>query len=337
MKPTLLVSSGGGHLKQLYTLAGRLGIPPEEQFWVTFDNGLSRSLLADRRVEYAPFAGPRDGLNIFRIATMARRILAENDFARAISTGSSPAVAFLPQASRRGIPSHYIESAARADGPSVSGKIISRFAKIATYTQYPVWSDKRWQYRGSIFDAHEQGGTSGATQELRRAVVSVGTQDGYSFDRLYANLAPLLTGMEVLWQTGPQDVTGFGITNARASVPHAELSAAVARADVVIAHAGTGAALTAIEAGKCPILVPRLARYNEHIDDHQLQIAAELHRRGLAISTPAEKLSTAVLHEAAARSTLRVDAPPFYLDELAPAKSPRRVGRAVRKTTITTM
>src|SRR5207249_4868749 len=69
-----------------------------------------------------------------------------------------------------------------------------------------------------------------------------------------------------------------------------DLATAMRTADVVIAHAGIGSAIAALEAGKCPILVPRSASHAEHVDDHQRQIAGELSRRGLAISRPAEAI-----------------------------------------------
>jgi UDP-N-acetylglucosamine--N-acetylmuramyl-(pentapeptide) pyrophosphoryl-undecaprenol N-acetylglucosamine transferase len=312
MADTILVCSGGGHLKQLFELAARIGIPAEQQLWMTFDNALSRSLLKGRRVEYVPFAAPRDLPNAVRIRHAAVRLLRQHDVERAISTGSSPAVAVLPVAARAGAEAHYIESAARADGPSLSGRIVARNRRIATYTQYPAWTGSRWQYRGSIFDRFAPGERS-EPRQLRRAVVSVGTQKGYPFDRLYRALVPLLAGCEVLWQTGDQDVSGFGITG-RATVPHDELSDAIAAADVVVAHSGTGAALTALEVGKTPVLVPRLARFGEHVDDHQLQIAAELARRELAIASSPDELSLATLIEAASGSVNEVTPPPFLLD-----------------------
>jgi UDP-N-acetylglucosamine transferase subunit ALG13 len=314
MSNTLLVCSGGGHLKQLFTLAERIGISPAQQTWVTFENDFSRSLLADREVVYAPFAGPRDAKNIVRMRMMVGKVIGRGKFERAISTGSSPAVAFLPTAARRGVASHYIESAARATGPSVSGRILSRNRRVHTYTQYPVWSNTRWQYRGSIFDEYAPGSIRSVSNP-RRAVVSVGTQEGYGFDRLFRAIVPLLAGFdEVMWQSGPQDVSGYGIEG-RHGVPHHELKAAVAESDVVIAHAGTGAALTAIDAGKTPILVPRLARYDEHVDDHQVQIAYELDRRGLALMRHPEQLGSDDLVLAASRSVSKVIASPFALDD----------------------
>ncbi len=306
----LLVCSGGGHLRQLAGLVDRLGYSVDQQVWVTFKNAFSESLLADRDVVWAPFAGPRDTKNIARLMTMAPGVIAKHDFTTAVSTGSSPAVAFLPYAALRGIDAHYVESAARAAGPSLTGKIIARSPRVRTYCQYPQWSDDTWQYRGSIFDAFEPAPASTAGQP-RRAVVSVGTQEGYPFMRLFEAVVPLLADMdEVLYQTGDADVSALGI-HGSASVPHAEMQAAIREADVVITHAGVGTAITALEAGKHPILVPRRASHGEHVDDHQEQVANELSRRGLATLRYPDTLSAEDLVTAASRSTRTVPPPPF--------------------------
>lgn len=46
----------------------------------------------------------------------------------------------------------------------------------------------------------------------------------------------------------------------------------ISKADIVITHGGTGAIITAMKKNKKVIAVPRLAKYGEHVDDHQLQI-----------------------------------------------------------------
>jgi len=51
-------------------------------------------------------------------------------------------------------------------------------------------------------------------------------------------------------------------------------------ADLVISHAGTGALIGALKQGKQVIAVPRLAKYAEHSDDHQIQIAEALSKEG---------------------------------------------------------
>lgn len=43
-------------------------------------------------------------------------------------------------------------------------------------------------------------------------------------------------------------------------------------ADIVITHGGTGAIIGAVKQGKKVIAVPRLEKYGEHVDDHQIQL-----------------------------------------------------------------
>ncbi len=52
------------------------------------------------------------------------------------------------------------------------------------------------------------------------------------------------------------------------------------QADVIISHGGTGALVGASKLGKNIIAVPRLAKYNEHVDDHQLQVVSVLEKEG---------------------------------------------------------
>lgn len=44
------------------------------------------------------------------------------------------------------------------------------------------------------------------------------------------------------------------------------------KADIVLTHGGSGAIISALKNDKKIIAVPRLKKFNEHVDDHQLQI-----------------------------------------------------------------
>lgn len=46
----------------------------------------------------------------------------------------------------------------------------------------------------------------------------------------------------------------------------------MSQCDTVITHGGTGAIIGAVKQGKKVIAVPRLAKFGEHVDDHQLQL-----------------------------------------------------------------
>lgn len=52
------------------------------------------------------------------------------------------------------------------------------------------------------------------------------------------------------------------------------------KADLVISHGGTGALIGASKKGKNIIAVPRLAKFGEHVDDHQLQVVRVLEKEG---------------------------------------------------------
>lgn len=47
------------------------------------------------------------------------------------------------------------------------------------------------------------------------------------------------------------------------------------KAEIVITHGGTGAIIGAVKKGKKVIAVPRLAKYGEHVDNHQLQLVGQ--------------------------------------------------------------
>lgn len=42
--------------------------------------------------------------------------------------------------------------------------------------------------------------------------------------------------------------------------------------DIVITHAGTGSIISSLRIGKPVIAIPRLKKYGEHVDNHQLEI-----------------------------------------------------------------
>jgi UDP-N-acetylglucosamine--N-acetylmuramyl-(pentapeptide) pyrophosphoryl-undecaprenol N-acetylglucosamine transferase len=307
---TLLVASTGGHLKQLSQLYPRLDGIEGPFRWATFDTPQSRSLLAGEQVDFVPFVGGRDPVNVARNLAHARGVLADRSIDTLVSTGSAVALPFYLTARAKRLRCHYIESAARSAGPSLTGKLISRVPGVLLYCQYPSWAGRRWRFRGSVFDAFEPGPTAGEVGEIRKVVVSLGSYRGFGFPLLIERLLELLPAdAEVLWQTGDTDVSGFPIEG-REAIPERELTAAMADADLVVAHAGVGAALAAFEVGKCPLLVPRRREREEHIDDHQIQIAAELSRRGIAVFAEAPELGRAHLEAAAGRNVSRVLEPP---------------------------
>jgi beta-1,4-N-acetylglucosaminyltransferase len=73
-----------------------------------------------------------------------------------------------------------------------------------------------------------------------------------------------------------------------------EMEELYASTRVVVCHAGIGTILTAMQHNKPLILVPRMKRYGEHIDDHQLEIAREMESRGATVVYDVNDLKSAV-------------------------------------------
>lgn len=58
----------------------------------------------------------------------------------------------------------------------------------------------------------------------------------------------------------------------------------IKKSDTVITHGGTGAIIGAVKQGKKVIAVPRLEKYGEHVDDHQLQLVSQFSGMNLIYS-----------------------------------------------------
>lgn len=311
----LLVANDGGHLAQLHALQPRL--PNAEIKWMTTSTPQSESLLADADVHWLHPAPTRDATAVLRNATLARRLIVAWKPDIAVSTGSSMALSVLPQIGARRKRAVYIESATRTDGPSLSGRILARVPGVFCYSQYQHWATGRWAYAGSVFDGFrpEQLPNQGSGSDPLKLLVSLGTSRTYHFNRLLNRLREVVPsqGVEITWQIGA--TSGEGLSGrVAASIPALELERLAREADVVVAHAGTGIALTCLRNGKLPILVPRRPELGEHVDDHQLQIADMLGTRGLAIVKEADVLTWDDLSRAQQSRVSQVPAAPLELN-----------------------
>jgi exopolysaccharide biosynthesis glucuronosyltransferase PssE len=101
----------------------------------------------------------------------------------------------------------------------------------------------------------------------------------------FPRLTRALSGLplhELVVQRGPNPVPG-GIAHSVAFMDFAAVFDHMRRADIVISHAGAGSVICARRTGHTPIVVPRLARHGETVDDHQAEFAAALEEAGEAI------------------------------------------------------
>src|SRR5690242_2073535 len=100
--------------------------------------------------------------------------------------------------------------------------------------------------------------------------VTVGTQG--RFDRLIRTVdewAGMRAQTDIFAQTGPSDYTPKHISVEPFVSPN-EFRKRVETASLVIAHAGMGSIITALELGKQIIVMPRRSDLGEHRNDHQI-------------------------------------------------------------------
>lgn len=113
--------------------------------------------------------------------------------------------------------------------------------------------------------------------------VTVGTQG--SFDRLIRTVdkwAGLRARADIFAQTGPSDYHSEHIRTEQ-RIDATEFRRRVESSDLVIAHAGMGSIITALELGKPIIVMPRRASLGEHRNDHQVATAKQFAEQGRII------------------------------------------------------
>lgn len=313
---TLFVASSGGHITELFALAPRLLPACDHCLWVAPRTPQTESLLAGRDHILVRDVPPRGLGQALHTLPEATRLLREHRIDRVVSTGAAIAVPYFLAAARLDIQRHYIESAARVTGLSLTGRMVRLIPDTHVYTQYEAWQNDGVRFIGSVFDGYEIARRPVSAIPCR-IVLLLGTNP-YSFRRAVVALRERLDDLglspqDVLWQTGRTDVQGLDI-DAVTLAPVHEIRAAVERADLVVAHAGVGSARMALDAGLAPVLLPRKSSHGEHVDDHQQLIADALASRHLAVTRdPDDLCAEDLLQAAASRVIVNYAASPIRL------------------------
>jgi UDP-N-acetylglucosamine transferase subunit ALG13 len=101
------------------------------------------------------------------------------------------------------------------------------------------------------------------------------------FDRLLSAIDELagkgvFEGEHVLIQSGNSPEFEARHCEVRPFISMDEFSDLMEQASLIICHGGCGTQLHAIRLGKIPIVMPRLEKHGEHLNDHQLQLVQAL-------------------------------------------------------------
>lgn len=125
----------------------------------------------------------------------------------------------------------------------------------------------------------------GSIRSKKMILITLGTQDK-EFTRILKEVDKLITKKvikeEVVVQAG---YTKYKSKNMKIFdyVSKTELEKYIEKANFVITHAGVGTIFDCLKKNKKIIAVPRLSKYKEHNNDHQLQIVEEFGKEGFII------------------------------------------------------
>lgn len=127
--------------------------------------------------------------------------------------------------------------------------------------------------------------------------VTVGSQK-FPFNRLLEKVDQMASGRMIhedfIVQTGYSDYVPCHCRH-QAFFEKEAFESVIEECDIIITHGGTGTIVDAVKRGKKTIVVPRLARYGEHVDDHQLQLPQRFHEMNLVYACPdADRLPEAL-------------------------------------------
>jgi len=233
------------------------------------------------------------GLLVLARGTLrARRLLRDLDADLVIGVGGYASVPAVAAALTLGIPTALLEPNAR---PGRSNRVLGRYAKrvfVAFEDAIPFFPPGRALLTGRPVRAMPR--CLGKNGGKIRVVVTGGSQGARAINRAVCAALPRLVaipGLEITHQTGAADLeetrTAYALTGVHGDVApfFDDLPARLARADLVVARAGSTVA-ELCQAGVASILVP----YPFAADDHQLANAREIQRAGACVVVPDSEL-----------------------------------------------
>ena len=163
---------------------------------------------------------------------------------RVVTTGAAQVVPHLLAAAYYGTPITYVESVARLDGPSVTGRLAARLPHARLLAPRPGWAGG-WTYAADAFSAFVAEPASPAAL-ISSATVALGSEK-YPFPRAIRDVARVLGDASITWQVGNTPSLD-GVARNQWLLP-GEMDDAMADSSVVITHGGAGSILTALAAG----------------------------------------------------------------------------------------
>lgn len=281
-KKIICVASLGGHWIQLLRISKAL----EEKYDVTYISMHAKcaTMVGDRPVYVIRNFTRKTAWNIIPNIFTLLKVIVKVWPSAIVTTGSAPGLLTLLVGKffcRKGI---FIESIANAEKHSATGTIAGKLVKNV-YTQWPHLADNHYKYAGSIFGEISENNPEESyiksSSDGHSIFCTVGTQMPFDrFVKAIDEVAPQLQDTIVV-QSFKDKYEPKNIHMVDFLAPD-EFNRLFGEARLIVAHCGMGSILNALTANKPIIVLPRLAKWGEHLNDHQLATARKISEMGYA-------------------------------------------------------
>ena len=291
-RKVLLIASAGGHLTQALCACNHA----EEIVLVT-----TKSLVNDDKIKkiYTIWSTQKNAFIHFFNIFYALYVIAKERPRTVFTTGGPIVLPFALVCKFLPLRFVYLDTLSRVVELSHTGKVIHKYKLYDEFLSQwqAVARNYHVEYAGKTFDLEGKSNkviTPMAAPANPLVLVTMGT-NAYPFPRLIAAIAKLdiYHDPNVRWfiQTG-----GFEVTDKPANgevvamTTKSKLDQLVQESSLVISHCGVGSINHMLIFQKKVVFVPRLERFGEFSDDHQLQIAKELCNPNMTVVYPDDLL-----------------------------------------------
>ena len=275
-----LACSAGGHLQEMLQLESVY--KKHTHFFISFKR-IDTESLSKKELFYCIERPARNPAKTIKNFVQTLKILQKENPDLIISTGADVALASCFIGKLLGKKVIFIESFCRPIKPGITGKLIYQIADLFLY-QWKALKKyyKKGIYSGSIF----QEKSKSKTKDFGKGIfLSVGTHP-QQFNRLLKIIDDLIEKKiikeKVFAQIGASDYKPKHFDYER-FIELNEFEQKIKKCSLFITHAGEGNIGLALNLGKKMLVMPRLKKFDEHTNNHQLELADAIEKEKLAL------------------------------------------------------
>ncbi|MFA4720652.1 PssD/Cps14F family polysaccharide biosynthesis glycosyltransferase [Pyrococcus kukulkanii] len=301
-----IICSPGGHLTEMLQLID--AVKGHEVFLITYSENflnLPREVkrvykIRNLLVEYPGITGIKKGVILFAhfllLLIKELQILLKERPDILISTGSEIAIPAFYIARLLNIKTVYIESVCRIDDISFTGKAVYWISDLFI-VQWKKLAERysKAKYLGNVLVPKRAHINQSKTTKKNVVFVTIGTAPFDRLIKLADEISPKLEFYEMVIQKGRTKYTPKNSKYFSFVPEYKDIIRFNMNSKIIISHGGVGSIILALKYGAILVLFPRLSRYGEHNDDHQLEIAKFMKYSGLSeVAYTEEELYTLV-------------------------------------------